>query len=129
MRAILLVLLTLGLVASVTAEAKTEVLGELKVNFRAESDVLKVGVDQGPYRKIRLEVEGNDIELFQVVVTYGSGADEVLEVRHSFKEGSRSRDIDLKGGDRFIRKITFHYKTSGKLREGRATLKVLGVVD
>ena len=73
------------------------------------------------------EAEKNDLEMFRVVVTYGNGVDDTIQVRHLFREGSRSRLIDLPGGKRIIRKIVFFYKTVGPAREGRALVKVYGL--
>ena len=73
------------------------------------------------------EVEKNDLEMIKVQVTYGNGKSDVIPLRHFFKEGSRSRIIDLPGGKRIIRRITFFYKTTGQLVEGRAVIKVYGL--
>jgi hypothetical protein len=44
-----------------------------------------------------------------MVVTYGNGTKDVIPLRHVFKRGSTSRIIDLRGGNRVIKKITFVY--------------------
>jgi len=102
-------------------------LGELEINFRTDFDVLRVGAVEGTFRRIMIEVDGNDVEILDLDVTFGNGARQDIAVRHQFREGSRSRIIDLRGGARVIRNIKVVYRTVGRLREGRATLKFYGI--
>lgn len=121
------VLLLAALVpAFLAAEATFVLLGEKEVNFLVDRDDLVVGLKDGMFRRLRFEVEKNDLEMLQVTVTFGNGKTETIPVRHVFREGSRSRVIDLPGQKRIIRKITFLYKTVGSLREGRALIRVYG---
>jgi hypothetical protein len=120
-----LLLLSLG-PAFLAAGAEFVLLGEKEVNFLVDRDDLVVGLKDGMFRRLRFEVEKNDLEMLQVIVTFGNGKTETVPVRHVFKEGSRSRVIDLPGQKRIIRKITFLYKTAGSLREGRALIRVYG---
>jgi hypothetical protein len=102
-------------------------LGRKTVTFRADRDLMEVRSGKETFSKLKIEVEGNDLEIEKMIVAYGSGASDEIAVRHSFKEGSRSRIIDLRGRDRSIVGITFFYKTSGRLREGRASIEVFGL--
>lgn len=109
------------------AEKKPVLLGQKEVTFLAERDDILVRAAKGMFSRLVLEVEDNDLEMLTVEVTFGSGKTEEVEVRHLFREGSRSRIIDLPGAKRVIRRITFFYKTTGPLREGRATIRVFGL--
>jgi len=124
-KGLILVLLVLAGIAAVGAQERV-FLGELEVNFRAERDTLRVGGDEGRYRRIYIEAEGNDIEVLDLDVAFGIGRQDV-PVRHIFRENTRSRIIDLEGAARVIRSITVKYRTVGRLREGRATLKFYGI--
>jgi hypothetical protein len=119
-------LLLLADQAFLSAEAEYVLLGEKEVNFLVDRDELVVGPKDGKFRRLRFEVEKNDLEMLKVLVTYGNGKIETVPVRHVFKEGSRSRIIDLSGQRRIIKKITFFYKTVGSLLEGRALIRVYG---
>lgn len=112
--------------AFVTADAKPVLLGEKEVTFRVDRDEIIVGLREGRFSKLLFEVEKNDLEMLSVQVTYGNGKTDTIPLRHLFKEGSRSRVIDLPGGKRIIRRITFFYKTTGPILEGRAVIKVYG---
>lgn len=110
--------------AALSAQPSNRVfLGELKVDFRLDHDTLVVGATEGAFRRIQIEAEGNDIQILDMDVVFGNGMRQDVSVRHIFREGSRSRVIDLRGGARVIRSIKVKYRTVGRLIEGRATLK------
>jgi hypothetical protein len=102
-------------------------LGERTVAFRADHDVVQVGRYDGFFRSLRFVVEKNDIEIFNIVVTYGNGEKERLETRLIFTAGMRSRALSFEGGKRRIRTIAFTYRTVGKWTDGRARITVYGV--
>lgn len=102
-------------------------LGVREVDFRLDVDTFPVTARQGVFRRLYFRVTENDLAVERIVVQYSSGADEQIEVRHEFREGSRSRLIDLAGGGRLIRSIRVVYRTVGGLREGRARIAVYGI--
>ncbi len=102
-------------------------LGEKSVTFRGDVDVIPVGADKGRFRRIGFRVEGNDVEIFRVVVEFASGGKQDIATRLVFDEGERSRVIDLRGGKRAIRSVAFSYRTVGRLAEGRATVRLFGI--
>jgi hypothetical protein len=102
-------------------------LGEQDVDFNVDHDSIDVGNHEGSFRALFFTVENNDIELFNIVVEFGNGERQSINSRLVFNEGSRSRQIDLNGGDRRIRSIRFTYKTIGSWRDGKAHVSVYGV--
>ena len=102
-------------------------LGERAVDFHADHDMIPVGAYDGWFRSIVLAVEKNNIELFNVVITYADGQREKVDTRLIFDEHSRSRIIRLEGGKRRIRDIAFTYRTVGSWLEGRARVVVYGI--
>lgn len=110
-----------------TLIGKADLIGELKVSFTADFDVLPVRLKEGALRRLVFLTEGNDVEVERIVVTYGDGRKDEIPLRHRFAEGTRSRAVDLEGGRRLIRTITFYYRTAGRLKDGRAVLKVYGI--
>ena len=110
-----------------TLLGKADLIGELKVSFVADFDVFPVRLKEGAFRKLAFLAEGNDVEVERVVVTYADGKKDEIPLRHRFTEGTRSRAVDLEGGRRFIRTITFYYRTAGRLKDGRAVLKIYGI--
>ncbi|MCC6575552.1 MAG: hypothetical protein IT462_17370 [Planctomycetes bacterium] len=100
-------------------------LGTRTVNFRADKDTLDIGADQGKFSAIRVEVEEGDIELYDLKVTFSNGDPHSPDTRLKFKDNTRTRDIDLPGRARNIKKIEFKYKSTNA-REGRAVVNVYG---
>jgi hypothetical protein len=114
---------------SATAQAKDDadkdwkVLGEAKVEQRGETDEIKVGADEGVFKRIKLEVRGSDVEFKKVTVVYENGDPEQIDVRDKVKRGGQTRAIDLKGGHRAIKKVVLLYKTTGDTdRDARVIL-------
>ena len=126
-------LLALGVLALVTSLAFSQnlppgavLLGERRVDFHADHDVIQVGDYEGSFRDIMFWVEKNDIEMFNLVVTYGNGEREKFDTRLIFDPGTRSRLIHLQGR-RHLKNIAFTFKTVGSWFEGRARIVVYGI--
>ena len=119
------VILGASLSNEILAQKDWERLGSRKVDFGIEKDVIPVGIKDGTYKSLKFVVTGGSVNMRKVVVTYGNGTKDEIEVRHNFKRGSLSREIDLKGGKRVIRNITFWYDSDNRSRR-RATLSVFG---
>jgi len=88
-----------------------KVLGQAKVEQRAEGDEIEVGADEGVFKRIKIEAKGADIEIKKITVVYSNDEKEDLEVRDKIKRGEQTRPIDLKGKNRSIKKVLFLYKT------------------
>lgn len=102
-----------------------QMLGEQWVQGRgrrADRDTIYVGKNQGFFNHVMLVAEESDIELHDILITFSNGRTYQPQVRHYFRENSRSRVIDLPKGPRHIESIQFVY---GNLRGGgRARLQV-----
>ena len=113
-------------VAPVTPiEPRWDRLGERQVKFRGERDVIPVTVAEGTFKAIKLEIDSGDLELYDVVVTFGNGETFSPTTRFAFREGSMSRTIDLPGDARVIKKVEFRYRST--LAKGRAKLVLWGL--
>lgn len=101
-----------------------EKLGERVVNGRVDHDVIGVGRSEGRFTAIQLRADGNLVELFDVVITFGDGEKFSPNTRLMFDKNTRSRVIDLPGNARVIQRVDFKY---GKLPgEGRASMELWG---
>lgn len=85
-------------------------LGEREVNRKVDRDRIDVGRYEGTYTKLTLNVEKSDLELLGFEITFGNGEKWNPAVRQVFKEGARTRVIDLPGDDRVIKTIELTYK-------------------
>ncbi len=102
-----------------------ELIGSREVAFRAELDAISAAGD-GRFSALRVEVEGGDLELFNVVVTFGNGDTHSPKTRLVFDQNTGSREFDLPGKSRVLRSVSFQYRSIRGGGEGRATVRVYG---
>jgi hypothetical protein len=95
------------------------------VDFRVDHDVIRA-LGEGQFRSVRFVVEGGDIEMYDVRITFGDGESFSPSTRLYFRGGSRSREIDLPGRARVVRRIDFFYRSLFRGGRGRATIHVYG---
>ncbi|MGE0870249.1 MAG: hypothetical protein AB7P03_16915 [Kofleriaceae bacterium] len=103
-----------------------EKLGEQEVSGRGREDTdrIRVGRDEGRFRQLMIVVQDSDLELLDFVVEFGRGEAFRPGIRAVFREGTRTRAIDLPGDKRVIKSIQFKYRN---LRGGgRAKIQVWG---
>lgn len=99
-------------------------LGEQTVNGKVDRDTIRVGKHEGKFTKLTIVVEKSDLELLSFVVTFANGQKFAPAVKHTFRENSRTRVIDLPGDERQIQKIDVTYKN---IRGGgNASIEVWG---
>lgn len=121
-----------GLVFAVTAAAaqgkNREVwvpLGMATVTDRGDHDIMPVTAERGGFRQLKIEVQRASVDFQRVVVRYGNGADQTIELRNTIPAGGESRAIDLDGGERLIRSVEFWYDAN--TRRGRmAVVRLFG---
>lgn len=96
-------------------------LGTTRVNGLADVDRIHVGAGWGKFRRVRLGVRGNNLFMYRFVVEFGNGQRQELRVRAFIPQGGYTRAIDLNGGKRFIKHVTFFY---GKIPNGQGPTRV-----
>lgn len=101
-----------------------ELLGKREVSFENDKDVIEVTAKEGLFKSIRIKVEDGNLEMHGIKVTFGNDETWEPEIRAVFKEDSKSRDIDLPGEARFIKRVNFKYES--KRKRGKAEVKLLG---
>jgi hypothetical protein len=102
-----------------------ELLGQRKVNFGVDRDVIPVTVTEGTFSKLKLTVLHNGIELLDLKVFYANSDVQDIAIRKYIAAGGETRVIDLTGEERVIRKVQFIYETKGR-KPVRATLQLWG---
>jgi len=99
-------------------------LGSEVVNGKKDHDLIKVGKKLGKFDQVTIVVSDSDIDLDDFIVTFGNGETFDPKVKHTFKEGARSRAIDVPGQNRFIKTIELKY--ANLPGGGKATVQVYG---
>lgn len=110
--------------ASAEPPARWEVLGEKRVNYRMDRDVMNVN-NREAYKQIRIAVNGGSLNMYRATIYFENGGTQEVDLRNNFNRGSSSRTIDLNGKMRRIDKIVFWYDTKNHSRR-KATVTVLG---
>lgn len=106
MRSILMLLLCCGLIAA----ADWEYLGEANVDGAVDHDVIKVTASKGTFTAIQIKVEKAAIGFDRVLIHYGNGSTEPIQIRARIPAGGQTRVIDLPGNRRIIESVEFWYK-------------------
>ena len=99
-------------------------LGEREVNGKIDRDRIEVGKYEGKFTKLTMYVEKSELELLDFEVTFGNNEKWHPEVAFFFREGTRTRVIDLPGDERVIKSINLKYRNVPG--GGRAKVEVWG---
>ncbi len=101
-------------------------IGEMTASFKKERDeMIVIGADR--FAAIKIKATGADINITDLEVHYENGTKQDILVRQEIKNGTESRVIDLKGGERKLKKIVFVYKTIPNSANEKAELEVWGM--
>ena len=100
-------------------------VGQKQVDGAKDRDVIQVGRKKlGPFSKVMVVVEDSDLEITDLEIEFGNGQKVNPNLKHVFKEGNRTRAIDLPGEKRHIARIALRY---GNLPGGgKARVMVFG---
>lgn len=108
-------------------------LGERKVDFKAERDVIPVTAAKGVFKRIQLRVKGRAVHFLDLKVVYGNGETHDVKIRKLIPKGGETRAIDLPGKERIIRKVELTYRSSAtkknkgkKNKGGKAHVRLFG---
>ncbi len=86
-----------------------DLLGTAHVDGSADHDTIRVSHSERPFHEIQLRVRGGAVEFRRVVVHYGNGAAEELQVRQRIPAGGQTRAIDLRGERRNLSSVELWY--------------------
>ena len=101
-------------------------IGETTVDFKKERDEIAVlGADR--FSAIKFKVLDESIDLISAEVIYESGDPQNININIHVKSPDYSRQIDLNGTERAIKKIVFVYKTLPNMAEKKAHLEIWGL--
>lgn len=111
MKKLFIPLFALAILISTAPLARAEnwtYLGQAHVDGQHDHDNIEVGRAAGRYRFLQVRVNNAPIEFDRIVVHYGNGEAETLQVRDVIGKGSRSRAIPL-AGDRIVQSLELWY--------------------
>ena len=100
-------------------------LGERTVTDRLDHDVIPVTIARGDFTAIKITVARRGVDFHRVVVHFGNGGDQEVEMRNTIPAGGETRAIDLRAGERIIRSVEFWYDARS-IRGRRAVIRLFG---
>ncbi len=128
------VLVLFGVMATDAAAQRRDrddwvLLGEQRVGFRVDRDIIRIGQSEDWYRTRRFrtlhfKAEGNDIHLMSLRLVYMNGYGEDFRVDRLIRQGD-AMPIDLRGERSFLRQIEMVYRARPDFR-GQAMIRVFG---
>lgn len=110
---------------SISIEEGWDLLGEQKVNFIKDKDVIEVHSSY-KFTAIRFKVEGKEVRLNGLKVYYQNGDKLEPALDDIIAADQYSREIELSQDGKFVNKIEFKYRTTGNVLKGRANVLVFG---
>ena len=102
-----------------------ELLGVKKVDYAVDRDEVMVTAREGSFTGLKIRVKRSPINLHKIVIHYGNGQVDEIEVRSHIPAGAETRVIDLPGNKRVIQKVVFWYDTKN-LARGKAVVELWG---
>jgi hypothetical protein len=85
--------------------------GDKKAAAEAGTAAGEIDVVPALVKRIKFEVRGAEVTFKKITVTYESGDPEEIEVREEkVRNRGRTREINLKGGNRALKKVLVSYK-------------------
>jgi hypothetical protein len=104
-----------------------QIIGTVQANLANDHDGIAVHGAFNNFRHIKFKVTNAALSLIKVVVTYGDGSPDNIEILDDIPQGGESKVIDLIGvGQRKIKKIDFWYDTAD-VANHRASVTILGM--
>jgi hypothetical protein len=123
--ALFLLAVTLSAVSADARNNGWDLLGKRSVQLYGDHDVIPVTAARGDFRRIFLRMRGNGLFMNTMTVTYANGAPDRIPITYYIPEGGQTRAIDLRGYDRFIRRVDLSYRRVPNNR-GRAVVELWG---
>lgn len=113
------------LAAPSSAWARWEKLGEKKVGFVVDHDIVEVGRSEGWFKRIKLKIHKNAIHLKNIRVVYGNGEIDDIKLDTDIGQGGETDALKLDGRERKIQRIELFYHSKLNFR-GKARVEVYG---
>lgn len=101
-------------------------IGETTVDFTKERDEITViGADK--FASLIFKVTDAPINIMDLEIFYESGENQKVSVNFPVKAPGQTKEIDIKGGERAIKKIVFVYKTISNKKDEKAHVEIYGL--
>ncbi|MDB5200498.1 MAG: hypothetical protein JWO92_2461 [Chitinophagaceae bacterium] len=110
---------------SISIEEGWDLLGEQKVNFVRDKDIIEVHSTY-KFTALRFKVEAHEVRLNGLKIYYQNGDKLEPALDDIIPADQYSKEIELSQDGKFITRIEFTYRTTGNILKGRANVLVFG---
>ncbi|MFN2457894.1 MAG: hypothetical protein ABR502_06825 [Chitinophagaceae bacterium] len=110
---------------SLPVEEGWDFLGEKKVNFLRDVDIIEVN-SRNSYTDIKFKVEDREVVINDLKIVFDNGDKLEPALDLVILADQFSRNIELAREGRFIDRIEFKYRTTGNVLQGRANVLIFG---
>ena len=118
-------LATLAVAGPAQKQPDWVLLGTRPVNDRVDHDVIPVTAARGDWQAIKITVQRASVDFYRVVVHFGNGTQQEVQLRNTIPAGGETRAIDLTGNDRVINRVEFWYDAN-TIRGRKAVVRLFG---
>jgi hypothetical protein len=102
-----------------------EKLGSRNVNYSVDHDEISVTKSEGLFTALKLKITRSALNMHKMVIHFGDGTSQDVELKNNFHAGDESRVIDLPGNKRVISSVEFWYDTKN-YKDKRAEIELWG---
>ena len=100
-------------------------IAETTVDFTKDHDEVMVMLAD-KFSTLKIKVTDASIQLIDLEIFYESGDNQKVPIGYEIKSMGESKTIDLNGGERSIKKISFNYKTVPNTKDKKAHVEIWG---
>lgn len=101
-------------------------IAETTVDFARDHDEVAV-LFADKFSQLKFKVTDASLQLVDLEVFYESGDSQKVPIGYEIKSKGESKTIDLKGGERSIKRIAFNYKTIPNTKDQKAHVEIWGL--
>src|SRR5258708_5202203 len=101
-------------------------IGETTVDFKKEREEIEIyGANR--FAAIKFKVVKEPIDLVSAEIVYASGDNQMINFNLQLKAPGYSRETNLNGGERTVKKIILVYKTEPNANDRKAHVEIWGL--
>lgn len=101
-------------------------IGETTVDFTKDRDEVSI-IGANKFAALIFKVEDAPVHIMDIEIFYESGDNQKVNVNFPVKAPGQTKEINLKGGERSIKKIVFVYKTISNKKDEKAHIEIYGL--
>ncbi len=108
------------------AGGRWERLGSAHVRDRVDHDAITVTAAKGDFESLKIKVHRHAVHFLDLKIHFGNGETQDVALRQVIPAGGETREIDVVGRERVIRRVEFWYEAESRRRGQGARVELFG---